>query len=102
MNTRSRNRIASAAALMLGSVTAPAAWAQDGSIMGWGSNQYGQLNVPPPNTGFVALAAGGDHGLGLKADDSIVAWGNNQVGQLNVPAPNEGFVAVAGGHGHSL
>ena len=67
--------------------------------MAWGYNTYGQTNVPAPNTGFVAVAAGGNHSLGLKADGSIVAWGWNYYGQTNVPAPNTGFVAVAGGVG---
>ena len=34
--------------------------------MAWGYNYYGQCNVPSPNTGFTAIAAGGDHSLGLK------------------------------------
>jgi len=57
----------------------------------------------PPNTGFVAVAAGySHHGLGLKADGSIVAWGGNGSGQCNVPSPNTGFTAVAAGWYHSL
>ena len=32
----------------------------DGSIVAWGYNDYGQCNVPSPNTGFVAIAAGYD------------------------------------------
>jgi hypothetical protein len=39
----------------------------DGSIVAWGNNWYGQCDPPAPNTGFVAIAAGGDHSLGLKA-----------------------------------
>ena len=58
-------------------------------------NYTGQCNVPAPNSGFVAVAAGYSHSLGLKADGSIVAWGDNANGQCNVPAPNSGFVAVA-------
>jgi alpha-tubulin suppressor-like RCC1 family protein len=62
----------------------------------WGYNNYGQLNVPSPNTGFVAIAAGGYHTLGLRADGSIAAWGANHYGQINVPPPNANFVALAG------
>ncbi len=57
---------------------------------------------PDPNSGFVAVAAGGNHSLGLRADGSIAVWGHNYYGQLDVPAPNSGFVAVAAGWGHSL
>jgi hypothetical protein len=76
----------------------------------WGYNSYGQCNVPSPNTGFVAIAAGVYHSLGVRADGSIVAWGAGQAGQSGwphygqsvVPSPNTGFVAITGGFGHSL
>ena len=68
----------------------------------WGDNSSGQCNVPEPNNGFTAIAAGLTHSLGLKSDGSIVAWGDNTYGQLNVPEPNSGFVAIAAGKWHSL
>jgi alpha-tubulin suppressor-like RCC1 family protein len=68
----------------------------DGSIVAWGDNEYGQCNVPAPNNGFVAVAAGDSHSLGLKADGAIVAWGQNNYGQCDIPAPDSGFVGVAG------
>jgi len=60
--------------------------------------------VPSPNTGFVSVAAGKDHSLGLKSDGPIVAWGcgYNDVGQCNVPASNSGFVGIAAGFEFSL
>jgi hypothetical protein len=72
-----------------------------GSIVAWGDNGCGRLNVPSPNTGFVAISAGG-HSLGLKADGSIVAWGWNTWGECDVPSPNSGFVAISAGWEHSL
>ncbi len=39
----------------------------DGSIVGWRWNNYGQCNLPEPNTDFVAVAAGWTHGAGLKS-----------------------------------
>ena len=77
-----------------------------GDIVAWGDNSYGQTSVPAPNSGYVGLAAGGYHSLGLKADGSVVAWGcgipKYNYGQCNVPAPNTGFIAAAGGGYHSL
>ena len=35
--------------------------------MGWGDNQYGIIDVPPPNEDFVAVAAGFNHSLALRA-----------------------------------
>ena len=52
---------------------------EDGSIVVWGRNDYGQCNVPSPNSGFVAVAAGTHHSLGLKEDGSIVAWGGDKL-----------------------
>ena len=50
-------------------------WAQTGSIVAWARNREGQLNVPPPNAAFVAIAAVAHHSLALRADGSIEAWG---------------------------
>jgi alpha-tubulin suppressor-like RCC1 family protein len=76
-----------------------------GSMVAWGDNYWGQMNVPAPNSAFVAVAAGGLHSLGLRSDGTIVAWGCSSPfdhGQCNVPTPNSGFVAVAAGDLHSL
>ena len=74
----------------------------DGSIVAWGTNDYGQLDVPEPNADFVAIAAGAFHGLGLKADGTVVAWGRNDTGACNVPGPNTNFIVVGSGVYHSL
>ena len=93
--------IVSAAVVALAGVSTPLA-ADEGVIVAWGWNGEGQTDVPAPNSGFVAVAGGRYHSLGLKADGSIVAWGYNGSGQTDVPAPNSGFVAIAGGAAHSL
>ena len=69
----------------------------DGSVVAWGRNNFGQCNVPLPNTGFVAVAAGAHFSLGLKSDGSVIAWGENDQGQGTVPSPNIGFVAISAG-----
>ena len=75
---------------------------QDGSLVAFGQNFYGQCNIPSPNSGFIAIAAGLYHSLGLKQDGSIVAWGANDYGQCNIPSTNSGFIAIAAGGLHSL
>jgi alpha-tubulin suppressor-like RCC1 family protein len=67
------------------------------TAVAWGTNQNGQGNSPMPNTGFVAVAAGAYHSLGLKADGSVVAWGNNSFDHCAVPPPGSGFAAVSAG-----
>jgi len=56
-------------------------------IVVWGSNGNGQGVVPPPNAGFVVVAAGSGHALGLKEDGSIVAWGYNSYESATSPRP---------------
>ena len=70
--------------------------------MAWGSNGWGQCNIPSPNTGFIAISAGDNHSLGLKEDRSVVAWGQNGTGQCNIPSPNSDFIAIAAGGYHNL
>ena len=81
----------------------------DNFIVSWGGTgefDFGQCEIPAPNTDFIAVSAGGAHGLGLKADGSIVAWGaqtgESDVGQCDIPAPNTDFIAVSAGGAHSL
>ena len=71
-------------------------------IVAWEKNYDGQCDVPYPNNGFTAVAAGYNYSLGLRNDGSIAAWGGNEYGQCDVPSPNSGFIAVAAGAGHSL
>ncbi len=40
----------------------------EGAIVAWGRNYYGETDAPAPNTGFIAVAAGDWHSLGLKAN----------------------------------
>ncbi len=67
----------------------------DGSVWTWGHNYQGQLGHSPalqvqpapmrvlaPGSGAVALAAGFQHSMVLKADGSVWAWGRNNGGQL--------------------
>jgi peptidoglycan/xylan/chitin deacetylase (PgdA/CDA1 family) len=76
--------------------------ARAGSVVAWGTNGAGACNIPSPNSGFIAIAAGVGHSLGLKQDGSIVAWGWNNFGECNIPSPNSGFIAIAAGAHHSL
>jgi hypothetical protein len=50
----------------------------------------------------VAVAAGWEHSLALKADGTVVAWGRNNFGQTDVPAGLTGVVAISGGSQHSV
>jgi alpha-tubulin suppressor-like RCC1 family protein len=106
----------------------------DGTVVAWGRNSNGQagdgtsgnnrLSPVPVGTagnwlsGVVAVAAGCQHSVALKADGTVVAWGYNLYGQVGdgtsgnnrlTPVPVgtagswlTGVVAVAAGCHHSL
>jgi len=67
----------------------------------WGRDSNGQCRVPEPNSGFVAVAAGEEHSVGLKANGDAVCWGSNRAHQCWV-RDNGNFVAIAAGTFHSV
>jgi alpha-tubulin suppressor-like RCC1 family protein len=104
----------------------------DGTILSWGNGGLGQLGNGAATGGFnptpsavieasniVAIAAGNQHSLALKADGTILSWGYNLEGQLGHgyyddfirpianPFPSavnnaSNIVAIAAGDNHSL
>ncbi len=81
-----------------------AALRNEGSVVVWGNNYYGQASVPLAATsGVIAIAAGRGHTVALKNDGSVVAWGSNGAGQTTVPeTANSGVVAVSAGSDHTV
>ena len=69
----------------------------DGTVVGWGDNDYGQTTIPASATNVVAIAAGSNHSLALKADGTVVGWGYNDYGQTTIPASATNVVAIAAG-----
>lgn len=62
----------------------------DGSIVGWGCDDHGQITGMPPDLGpggraVVDLAAGVQHTVALLEDGSVACWGRNSRGQCDVP-----------------
>ena len=90
----------------MGVLLAPApAEAATTTTLAWGcgGSVAGPCAVPGGLADPIALAAGGDHGLAVKADGNVVAWGCGfNYGQCNVPGGLAGVTAVAGSLTHSL
>lgn len=63
----------------------------DGSLVAWGRNDYGQL--PPDGLPPVAtLAAGSEHCLALTTSGSVLAWGWGEHGNCGRPLDEHGRV----------
>lgn len=82
------------------------AGAQTGPIVGWGYNTFGQANPPVESQEYVylAVAAGFEHSVAIRANGTVVAWGSNQFGQTTLPSilNTRSVRAIAAGYHHSL
>ncbi len=74
----------------------------DGTVVGWGSDSFGQATAPIGLTNAIAIAAGQFHSLALKADGTVIGWGRNDYDQTSIPAEATNSVAIAAGGSHSL
>jgi len=75
----------------------------DGTVVAWGSNDFGQSTVPVGLTGITAIAAGRWHTVALKSDGTVVTWGDNTVfDQTTVPAGLTGVVSIAAGNYYTV
>ena len=56
----------------------------NGSLMCWGNDFYGQCQSPSGTFSYVA--AGAQFSMAIKQDGTLVCWGRNDEGQCNSPA----------------
>ncbi len=75
---------------------------QNGTVVAWGANTYGQCNVPQTITNCIQTAAGNDNSLALLSNGMVMAWGMNTSGQSNVPSTLGSCVQIAAGDYNSL
>jgi alpha-tubulin suppressor-like RCC1 family protein len=95
---RSRHHLPAALAGLGLSVVA---FAQSGSLVGWG----GAVVPPPPQAegnAYTTMSGGDGFMLAIHPDGSVVGWGTSTVGQLNIPASLGPCIDVSAGSKHSL
>jgi hypothetical protein len=63
----------------------------------WGNNSSGQIVVPAAASNVIAISAGFDYSLALRADGTLVQWGAPKLG---FPTNLNNFVAIAAGYSH--
>ena len=75
---------------------------QPGKLIGWDSNDQGQLGFPAAIDNVVEVSANGLNSLALTKDKRVIAWGPNPNGTLTPPPNLENVIAIAAGPTHSL
>ena len=75
---------------------------EDGTVLAWGDNSYGQLAVPPSATNVVAVSAGFYHSVALRADGTTVAWGRDAFGVVTSAATGKNIAVALAGEDFSL
>jgi hypothetical protein len=71
------------------------------AVVGWGqSGNSAAINGAINDA--VAIDAGGQHSLVLKADGTVQGFGPSYSGEVSVPSGLQNVVAIAAGNGHSL
>ncbi len=98
----------------------------DGTMLSWGSDEFGQLGdsaelsdkvapvVVAGVTNIIGIAAGLNYALALKADGTLISWGSDEGGKLGNPNSSDNqptfvpaliatnIVAISAGAFHSL
>jgi len=73
----------------------------DGTVVCWGDNDYGQCTPPSSVTDagsdVVAVDAGDNHCIALKSNGTVVCWGRNNLNQTSVPPGLKAKQIGAGG-----
>lgn len=74
----------------------------DRTLAGWGTDFFGQLNIPGGLSDVVAVDSGLTHVIALRSDGTVVAWGYGGSGATNIPAGATNVLAIRAGDAHSL
>ncbi len=71
-------------------------------VVAWGYGEAGQTEVPLSASNAIAIDAGRDYSLALKADGTVIGWGDSTFGQCNPPSGLSNVIAIAAGAQHAL
>ncbi|HXT13312.1 MAG TPA: hypothetical protein VN873_17275 [Candidatus Angelobacter sp.] len=76
----------------------------DGTVVAWGDDTDGEIDLPAGLSNVVAVASWCDseHTLALQRDGSVVGWGWADFGQMPFPANFGNALSIAVGADHSV
>jgi len=74
----------------------------NGKVQAWGSDYFGQLDVPAGVSNIVAIAAGDYNSLALRNDGTLFSWGYSNNNQPAFQPPVSGISTIAAGSLHNL
>jgi hypothetical protein len=80
-------------ALLIALIVLPPALPAATRVIAWGTNNFGQLDVPPGLTNVISIATAPYAAIALTAEGRLVPWGDNRNGQLNINRSRLGFGA---------
>ena len=76
--------------------------AQEGIVVGWGSNTYGESIAPTDLGQCTQIAAGSYHTAVIQLVGNVKAWGYNSHGQTDVPTGLGACTQIAAGERHTV
>lgn len=73
---------------------------EDGSLQGWGKNNFGQIDIPSDLPKVTAVAAGSNFSIILLDNGKLMAWGDSLYGKTKLPENLTDTKAIAAGDNH--
>ena len=70
----------------------------DGTVVGWGSNSFGQITIPTAATDIVDIAVGDGFSVAVKSTGSVISWGS----KAPISPPLGGVIAVSSYYLHVI
>src|SRR5207302_943722 len=72
------------------------------TIVAWGSDGYGQAEVPSGLSDAVGILAAWNYSLALRSNGTVVGWGINDSGQIAIPGGLANVSKLSGSLGYCL
>lgn len=76
----------------------------DGSIAvrAWGTNYWGQVNIPDDIGAARQICSSAEHSIALRSDGTVRTWGQNLYGACDIPAGIANVVQIDAGGNHNI